>query len=576
MKKTLGRLFVFLCVTTAALADVRTFERNIEENIQNLAQVQFGTRDSVAVVVKATSSKKAKAAPDEPGNAGQDIGYLPLPYWNESKIDEDYDNLAVSIVASANIESKALNVFKENIRKMYPSYKVVVQLRSVELTEPKKRDVASEAAKKESPPSSPSSEDGKILPKDFLNVASFFLGLVILGALLFLGMRFVAGAIKSGAEALSGLLTLKQAGDKPPSAETANEEPDAPSAAVDQVPDLFAGSLDSSLEQLRHMCAENPYKVFLALAFTPADQIGLRWLLSQLDESSRALMKNFLGPERVSALSKDIETPPGFSLRLWAQGLVEDVSLRMLSGPSFLEKSLKNDDIVFLFNVDKRILFESAQKAAHASLWRLVLEVLSTEAFEQYKSGLTQNDWMIILSARNVGSEEVSQSIGLLKDLIGDVKNIRIDDGNNIGAKIIDPLIESIKELGIGDDEEFIDKLRQKQPDIAAVVAAKVWTFGDLRTVDEKKLGPYLASLSNESLYSLLFVASEEDRNNFQAILPPGMKKEVVLDLLRKGLEKNDADERVQALKLARQSLDGALVQLKGKKKDSTSSMAAA
>jgi flagellar motor switch protein FliG len=125
-------------------------------------------------------------------------------------------------------------------------------------------------------------------------------------------------------------------------------------------------------------------------------------------------------------------------------------------------------------------------------------------------------------------------------------------------SKITDSLLQTLNQMSLGKDEEFIEDLRQSQPRIINAIQEKFWTMPQLRQTDQRALRTFISSQNNEVLFALLLVCPDQDRETLQEMIPEGMKKVVVLDLLKVAQAKNDEQERKVALRVVRETLNRA------------------
>ena len=108
---------------------VHEFEKTLEDKVRDLANVQFGTHDAIAVSIKA-KMKKIEVAPPPPQEESLDVGYLPTPQRNvESETpkaavtSDNVEGVDVSLTVSSLIDKAAAEQLRKNVQRVLSSYK---------------------------------------------------------------------------------------------------------------------------------------------------------------------------------------------------------------------------------------------------------------------------------------------------------------------------------------------------------------------------------------------------------------------------------------------------------------------
>ncbi len=538
-------------------ANLREFEEGLEAQVRDLATVEFGNKDVVVVHVKAKLKKEIP--PDKTDSL--DVGYLPVPYSDISRelkrdISENIESTRVLLMASSLIDRDAMNTFRINVRKLLEPYRPDVTLQVVNPSEPKSRTPASNPEDDKAKAAKEAKDE--IGKKDILQDALIVVCLIIIGLFAVLGLRSMGKAMTSSATILGQSISPQG-----PVQNTVTNEGDAlrGGKADTRGPNTPTIDLKECLLQLRKLCAQEPLKLVTSLSNEAGDLVGLKWLLSQLSDQEREQIKYFLGTDRIRELAKPASIPVEYNLGLWAQDLVEKITMKQLEGQAFMEKALDVQDLGTLLQVDVARSFKIAQTKKDSVIWKIALEIISPSYLAEQANALMIEDWQKILGSVNVTSEQVKQGYASFKSLVeAEAKlsgeQVHVDaDGE---SKITDSLLQTLNQMSLGKDEEFIEDLRQSQPRIISAIQEKFWTMPQLRQTDQRALRTFISSQNNEVLFALLLVCPDQDRETLQEMIPEGMKKAVVLDLLKVAQAKNDEQERKVALRVVRETLNRA------------------
>lgn len=535
------------------------FEKSIEEQLSRVARVQFGSSDGLAFRVKA-NFKKQTSVPSE----SIDAGYMPIPSsaWtaeDEMDLASRLLGLEIEIVASSRLEAKAVEAFRASILKHFADYRPRIKVQTVSYSEPKS-DTANSSPSPASEP--PADRDQKLTLREWIICAVAGGLLSILGLFFWMGVRSMAQAVQQGTQALGqGLLSLKHSGTVD-AGSFAGESTRENSSTDPTRGGTTPFNLEAGLEQLRKFAQTEPLKLVSVLMDGEADSLGLKWLLSQLPDAEQKRLKDFLGEERIRALAKPLQVPKGFQISSWAQELCERVTLRRLEGQAVIERSLSAEDLSFLYQVPARMALRTAREIGTPGSWRLAMEVIPSSLLNEGEA-LSMEEWSKILKGFGIPSEELRGQFAPFRQKIeaAKVAGETAESDPALLNKILPSLIETITRLPFGRDEEFLEGLRRTDASIAAEVAKRVWTFSDLKRVEPAALKSFIGGLGNEPLFALLISVNESDRDFVLPLIPEGMKRTVVLDLLEKSLAKADAAEKREGLKIARQVLQRALLQ---------------
>lgn len=554
MKKVLALLILsFAFSATGAQPDEIYYrERDLEQKISQLAQVQFGSDEIIAVRVQAVIARKAVPAADKPS---ADVGYLPLPY-NEGTTAQRKDEVEgydVNLMASNRVNKAALQTFQMSVRRLVAPLKSKVNLQVVQYNEVNERKPASEPEKPEA-----GKEKEQLTPRDFLFGGVFFLSVLLGSIFILFGVRMLGRALRSMAEALDGTLKLKSDTKKSENdAEGAVKGDDSPVYRKNENISQALG-LRQSVESLKRSCKNDPLKVVQSLGDGPEDILGLRWLLSQLNDQERQEMKAFLEESRIRSLSKNIETPVGFNVLNWAQMLIERIAVRKMENQSQLERALNNEEIAFLYKVPQAPLLSFAKKQRSQKVWKLVLEVVPGETLS--RMDLTNEDWNLIIEGQALPAEAMKEACQVLKDS-PELQNVDSSEKeeNKIQLVIVPNIIASLKLMKIDNERAFLEDLKRTQEQLYSKIKERFWSYSELPLLNQDRLRIAVAGLSNEVLFSVLLVAPEQEREMLKEMIPPGMKRSVVLDLTEKALAKADDQEYKTALRISRDFFDDLL-----------------
>lgn len=550
MSRFLLSLLFMTAVASAEDSRSHRVEESLEQKVQQLALVQFGTPEVVSVHVVA----KMKAAV-QPITASDDLSYAPLPPMELLKSEDQVDSIEVALIISSLVTESAARQFQDGVRRMLASYKPRMTMRRVTYT-----DVKKPTAKTESTPlPSQSSGDG-LAARDYLYAGTAGASILTIALVLLAGLWIVSRALQGSAQTvMQGLQSMRASGSlgaKAKEAERSEEEKDR--KLTDAT--FLNQTLQYALSVLKSACQDDPLKLVSCLTSSSEDVAGLRWLLSQLSNEQREQFRNFLGAERIKALSQLKTLPTNFNVVRWAQDLTEKLSLRKLDERALIELALKPTEISRLFQMAPKEVLEYAVKMKDAATWKVALEVLTPEILTRNQALLSAKDWSFVLASQTVTVDGFRTAYSRMSSEVGAKGTMNIgsaaESDEQFEMKVLSPLLETLRSQKIGKDLEFIDTLKQTQPGIVNSLRTRFWTFADLRRLDPRGLKNFLAAQSNETLYAMLLVAPENDQHALLDLLPEGMKKTVVIDLLAKGQAKGDPTESENALRLTRQTFD--------------------
>ncbi|KYG61427.1 hypothetical protein AZI86_17080 [Bdellovibrio bacteriovorus] len=543
--------------TTWALSEtsVENFERQVEQQILRLSTVHFGTSENVAASVKAVTKKTAAPAPKE--TEALDVGYLPAPVaamGSPSSEELEIDRLEISMVISSLVDEAAVRSLRTSVQRMFAPYRPNIRVQKVKFTEVIKPKPAAEATPKEQPKEikAPDFTKKDILWAIIVPVSTFSLVMALYFAFSKLSESLRSASKNLAAEGIlirgsepKGQLAqnLKEAETDPKRVETLVNEKINPK---------------DFLESLKKLADQEPVRFISVLSDSPSDMLGLRWFLSQLPTETAERLNKFLGQERLRKIMTPMLAPANFSMGAWAQDLNERATLKHLAGRDFLESIFSGDDLSFLYQLETDHIFQLASKENNIAYWKVLAELASSDYLLKKSTELETTQWAQIIRSSKVTLDQAKDnSERLIAALKSNYSKPELHQVIDVGFedKISEPLLQKLQILPFGEDEVFLDEIAADSPRISERLRKQFWTFRDLRELDIASLKYFIDAQTNETLFSLLYVASEKDRELFKSHIPEGMRKSVVLDLLQQALARADEAKLKAAISLTRETL---------------------
>ncbi|KYG64674.1 hypothetical protein AZI86_10710 [Bdellovibrio bacteriovorus] len=518
--------------------------RSIRENILNIARVQFGETAYIAVEVNMRLRNSPQVITEE-----LDMGYLPNMnsstrfFENEKPLLERIEATNINLVISSRLDSKAIAKFRDILRRSFAVYRPVIAVQLVDFAEPVKKVI--EEKKIEEPKEKPLTRT-EILNYCFMAACVFFIGVVIYAAFRTAGV-YITKAAKIFS---SNMLSMKQ--------KTEEGKGKEKKSLASKKTQHSQTDLAHSLKVLRHLCASQPYRVTSYLQDSPENRAGLRWLLSHLQADEKENISVFLGKDRIKRMVEEDPHGENFVLSQWARETVEKLTLLTMDRRVFLEEVLSPEDLSLLFRVDGEALFELALKERQSWLWKIVFEALPPEILSKNAQRISQDEWDRVIEGEKLQPQDVKTQFSMLKPRVfAQISSVR--DENGVGQKVILSLVSSIKAMPLGQDQDFIDRIADKQPPLKRELDKQIWTLRNLKSVQPAALKAFVAMQANDSLAALLICSPENDRDFLIGLLPEGIKKSIVMDLFNKAQRGDGTLDKEQSLAMARDLLDDAL-----------------
>lgn len=314
---------------------------------------------------------------------------------------------------------------------------------------------------------------------------------------------------------------------------------------------------------VRRMLHENPLPFVRMITTSPEDMKGLKWLLTNLEEGERALLKKFIGAERVASLAQtdDAAVDPSWEAGNWLQRLVESLIVREMSGGSGVDKALAPEQALRLSTAESDGVVGALRKLNQPAAWRVALEFLPKakviEALKESDPGL----WKMLISGSELTEEALRDGATKLVAELGEAAPQGAGRGTEEKRRfysnlLLDPAVDSVLSKSLGEDDAFLDELAAMAPDFVEMLRRRVWTPRSLERVEDAGLRDAFLPLPPAQKTALLFVLPEAVTAKLQSYLPEGTGRTIVLDQLKKAREKNDVAEVESATQLAREFLD--------------------
>jgi hypothetical protein len=532
----------FIFVLLLSLIGARTLAKNIEtevsefqnqweQKISQIAAVQFGSRDAVAVSVRLKLKPKSVNLKQD-----HDVGYMPWPStgFEEPKpenFEEQIQDFFISLVFSTKIEKSSIQSFQASVRKLLASYKPKITVYSVESSDVLQRKPAS------TEPPKPEPDLTKATQKDYLAGGALLAASFVVGFMVFLGLYFFASALAKSAgsisQAFGAIRQQVKTEDVTPSVLPEEQKP----TSIETPPthSISSEEMDKSLKFIKQTCVQDPFLLVSLIGETAADQQGLRWLLSQLSKEEINSLQTFLGIDRLSRLEKNDSVPVAISYPHWLQNIVEGLTLKQIQGKGILAESLTPLEMAELFSARPMEIFECAKIENSPSMWRLVLSVISEKFIEDQSAQLSSDNWSTILEGGKIKSLNFKPDLQKLRNFLLS-KQSQVDSQQTMdpafASKTSSSLLKTLKQLPFGDDQKFLQSLETVHPFYVAKIKEQYWTYQEVSEIEPSALKLALSTEPNETVAAFLFFAGETLEAGFRELLPAGMRREVVLDLL--------------------------------------------
>lgn len=536
--------------------EIEEFEASLEEKVRKMARVQFGDEEVVAPSIAARIKKEA---PPTTQPEILDTGYLLLPTMEVSEKTvnwkDNLEGLDVTLMVSSRVDAVSLKNFRDNVVTLLKAYRPRVNIRKVAYSDPESRKPP---PKPTPPPPEVKPPPDELLKKDKLNAAIWGVAILIMGICIWLAMQELGKAVKEGARQLGqGLLSKKQPGNDMKLSGGDKKDPRRNGQNALGAP----SSLVKIFEKLKTYSQEDPMKLAASIGDSPQDLAGLRWLLSQLPDEDRQQLKDFIGVEKIRTLL-GTAVPEDFDLLLWGQSLCEVVAIKKIEGGVLMERALASSELAILFKMDMENSFAIAHEKANPAIWRMTLDMMPESFLIERSQNLKAQDWVQIIAAAQVTPSDIREAFPIFNSavqerMVNGLGKAVVDTG--FEQKMMRPLVGSLKTMPVGRDEEFLATVGKLQPRLVEKIQTEFWPLSRLRDVDSVGLKNLIAAQSNESLHALLLVLPLEDAEMIKTLVPEGMKRTVVLDLLERSRKRGDAQDINNALIQAREFMDQAL-----------------
>lgn len=563
--------------------DIEQFRSSLEAKLLHAVETFVGPRSKVLASVRVTATPLSKILEEQAETDAKkatdetwlDLGYVTTP--NEGVSPETkttvvspggfrVDSVDADVRVSEKLDDATLAQVQTLAQNTLSAFSAKVKVAKTNFLEAIPEPPKAETAKEEL------SGFEKFLAKYGALVP--LLGAILIG----LGLIVASGtAVRSmgqaAADLASGLRSLKAAPAPAPNATAANaadtKESDASGPKAPPVPPRLRDHF-RNLTLVKKRLSENPLPFLRALAEEGDDRRGLKWLLTNLNDEERAVIRKIIGLDRLSALAQD---PPAaddvpWDPTAWLQTKVEDLVLREIAGGSLLEKAIDADQTLRLSSASAERLYKAAEDSQDPLAWRVAIEFLPRERVATLLRDSKQDFWKRLVEGSEIDADAARRGAAMLIERLGDDTNAGAAAAGSSKAEVVeerrrfysnillDPAVDSVLAKGLGDDDTFLEELSGIAPDFVTLLRTKVWTPRSLERVPDEALREAFLALTPAQKTAVLLALPEGPSERLQSYFPEGTGRTIVLDQLRKARERGDAAEAESATRLAREFLD--------------------
>ncbi|MBY0369935.1 hypothetical protein K2X33_04560 [bacterium] len=525
---------------------IASFGSELESKIQNNIARFFGQDAKILVTVHLEGKKdKPSASESEP----LDLAYLPTPL-SESRYSNASDrhkklsliSTRVTLRVASDIPDRIVKTAEEIVRDTLNGYSPKIKVIRVSLDT-------------EAPAANTPAEKKSYKPL-------IYQGLIALGTALtiLLGFLLFGAAIRKAAQTLSeGLRTLGPSegrgtrdAQRDTPRETVREQTIREQAAAGSIamppplPPSHSAITPSERVSIKHNLSiftkalqDKPLVIAKSFGTSAVELQGMRWLLPQLDQTNRDLLKRILSAEQIEALRESARTnfgtPGEIASAQWLQSLVEKIVLANMQDEDNIEDIIGPEASTQLANSDNSQLTLAAKKIGTHAAWRVIAEFLSPEQIARIQSQ-DETSWNDLLLAWKADTEELKGAASAIVASFG--QSAENTEANRqmtyFRTFIVPPMVEAISKMSVEEQERFLEKTRAKSPDLAACISEFVWTPSMLQKIPQVKLRECLLELEPEKRPILIWALPSSEAKLIYSFLKEGNIKQIATEYLTK------------------------------------------
>lgn len=562
-----GFLLSLIFISAQPLAAAETglnydLQAKLTQQISSDLKATFGAEDRkfLVQVYAEDIEAPAKVETQEPQTQGQvvDLGYMTYPFSTQSQNQtekapplEIAKNLRyrVSIKTNSPLDKKDRQLIEETARFSMQGLTSQITVREGIFKNPEKKQDRV-----------PSSEENKDKPengiKEWLNQALFgvfILVLLLTSFLLRSGFMQSSENLSSGIQSLRNIKIDQKAPDAPP-----QKEDNDPAPLPEVSPDEAQLKLDArKLIQIIKESLEKRPRSILALAAMSQHQIGIRWLLTEMESSQIQQLQSFLGDEYFENLSQiPFDKVQVSSLKSWLREFTESLILLNMKAPGLLEEALSPQELSDALSMKAETLFNAMKAELTPGVFRLIAELSSEKDFAEISNQFSSEHWAQMIQAKDATPKDIKSALDQIQSKLGKSSapgKSQSASSGQLQKKLLASILNKFQQLPPSEEDQFIGQIKNLHPSLYENVRAEVWLIEDLEQVPEPYLKAILAEKSAEEVFGLIMGLPQPWPEKIKSYLPEGMKKTIIMDLVQKASGQNAPNEMTAVYKICRQ-----------------------
>lgn len=522
-------------------------------------QATFGSERKFLVQVWADEKKDATQANRAPANENEviDLGYMTYAFSPKSKEPDfstkDY-RFKVSIKTNGPLDSKDKKLIEETAR--FSTLGLSPQITVSEGT------FKTDESKLDRNPANDKDAESKAegLSK-WLNQALFGIFILVLFATsLLLRSGFVNSAqnLASGIQSLRSIKIDQKIPE--PVGPTATADENAKSAAATVTENLVDETLKTDAHKLILMIKDSLQqrpRSILSLSMDSQNQVGIRWLLTQMDASEVQLLQSVLGGDYFDQLLQiSSEQVQESNLKGWLRSFTESLILLNLKEPGLLEEALNPKELSELLGLKPELIFSSLQDELTPPVFRVLAELTPDREFTDLSKRFSEDHWEQMLKSKDCEPADIKKALLQIRAKMGTEASNQpkqFKKTENLQRKLHTSLLQKFENLAPQDEERFLDQIRQNYPGLYQTIRSEIWFVEDLNTVPENHLKAAILEKGAEEIFALVLGLPKPWPEKIKSYLPEGTKKTIILDLVQKAASRSAPTEMEAVYKFCRQ-----------------------
>jgi hypothetical protein len=550
--------------------EVQEFRAGLESRARATLQSILGAEARIVVSVEVKASQRSMGRPSRrvASDVPVDLGFVPQVAAPESPPSQvqpasmfsEIQSVQVRALISPDVDPALVSVAAKALEMQFAPDNAKVELTTMEgLAVRKPASAEEEKKQQEKAAAERKFEELPWLPWAMIGAVA---SIVLLGAawLLSRGMAQTGAALGEGLKSLaprSGAGSVAVGGAA--SVEKKSEEPESETATRVR----FSAALSAqpaNIALVARMVRENPVRFVSCWGGSPEDFRGLRSLLVQLDEGTRSAFQSIVSEEALARIHASAEGGEPFAFAPWLQEFCERLATSHLLGTKLVEAQVEGSRLVALLRADSSHLLQAAESVGSPAAWRIVSELLQPPAL---KSVFARGSGPVlegVLRSAEVSGSEVREASERLIAALEHIPERQQDEAAKrrfLAGSLLPGVLQALESMQPGEDEPLLEGLARQSPSLHEMVGERYWGISMIERVPESILLQSLEGFEVEDRALLLFAVPEARRQRLIALLPEGMAKVILQDLVDRKTTRQDPMERRQAAMLLREWIAG-------------------